>query len=232
LDDGGAGRRETIRYHESFYAESELFAPGTWLHRPAQFVLRSLDHVHPERPIIAVDLGCGVGRHTIPIAQALPAGSHVVGVDLLPIAAESLRRNCTTFGVESVVHPVVADLDRFGLATDSVDLLVACSSLEHVTDFAALERLIADVQRATRVGGLHCVMLGTDRRELDRRGRPRPALVEFHLDSRTGRSILDRMYVGWLWIDNSAEVLRVDEERDGERYKLETTYLKLLARRL
>jgi methylase of polypeptide subunit release factors len=63
-------RRKEIEYHEKFYAETELFQPGSWLSRPVKVVLESL----PQKDNIQVlDLGCGVGRNSIPIAQQIQA---------------------------------------------------------------------------------------------------------------------------------------------------------------
>ena len=35
----GAGRQETLRYHREFYRDVELFAPGSWLVRPASYIM-------------------------------------------------------------------------------------------------------------------------------------------------------------------------------------------------
>ena len=51
-----------------------------------------------------LDLGGGVGRHTIPAAQHFGKGSEVVCVDLLASAIEKLGQNAKQHGVaESVV---------------------------------------------------------------------------------------------------------------------------------
>lgn len=231
MDTGGDGRRETVRYHQEFYANHELFKEGSWLYKPSPFVLRSLEFVQREGALRALDLGCGVGRHTLPIAERLPPGSYVVGMDLLPLAAERLRLNAADAGLDGRIQAVVADLDHVALAADSIDLLVSVSALEHSRDMAALERLLAHCRRATRPGGVHCLIMGTDKTEVAADGTSRPAQVELPLTSEDGKAVLERAYAGWERLTFSELTFAVDEERDGERYTLTATNLRLTARR-
>ena len=69
------GRGETIRYHEELYSAPEAHDPDAWLNRPAPIVMDALAHLDRTRPVRVYDLGAGSGRHTIPLARALPAGS-------------------------------------------------------------------------------------------------------------------------------------------------------------
>ena len=145
------GRLETVRYHEEFYAQHDLFVAGSWLHRPAPFVMRGLDQLNAGASR-ALDLGAGVGRHMIPIAQRLGAGAYVVGVDLLPIAGRRLHENAAELGVRDRVQGVVADLEHLALQPDCLDLLVSVSALEHVSGPGAFVDVLRTCQHATRVG--------------------------------------------------------------------------------
>ena len=226
-----AGRLETVRYHEDFYARHELFVEGSWLHRPAPFVLRALRGYPPDRPVRALDLGCGVGRHTIPVAAALPEGSYVVGIDLLPLAARRLQENAAAAGVGAAVQAVVGDLEHVSLAPGSIDWLVSVSALEHVSGEVALESVLRHLQDATRPGGLNCLIIGTDKVEIDHSGRVRPARVEFYLGTSEAADLVLRLYAGWELLESSNASFSVDEDRDGERYALRTTNLRVLARK-
>lgn len=230
-DMDGEGRRETVRYHEDFYAHHELFKEGSWLYRPAPFVLRSFEVIQSTRPMRAVDLGSGVGRHTIPVAQRLPRGSYVVGLDLLPSAAALLSRNARAAGLTDIIQPVVADLGQVALSPGSVDLLVSVSALEHAADLVALEGVLRHCQEATRPSGLHCLIIGTEKVEIAAGTTSRPARVEFPLSREDAEQLFARLYSSWEWLDYSAAVLGVDEKRDGEAYTLRTTNIRLLARR-
>jgi SAM-dependent methyltransferase len=231
VEQANEGRRETVRYHEDFYAHHELFVPGSWLHRPAPFVLRALERYDEDRPLVALDLGCGVGRHTIPVAQRLPVGSHVIGIDLIPLAVRRLCENARAAGVGSAVQGVVGDLEHTSLAARSIDWLVSVSALEHVSGPEAFEGVLRRLRDATRPGGLNCLIIGTDKVEIDSLGRVRPARVEFHLATAVAQDLLRRSYDSWDIVEASAASFSVEEDRDGERYTLRTTNLRLLARK-
>lgn len=64
-------REEERKYHESFYSSSKLFEEGTWLHKPVEVVVNWIEKVDKHDPMTVLDLGCGVGRNAIPIAQAI-----------------------------------------------------------------------------------------------------------------------------------------------------------------
>ena len=241
---GGAqseiGRYETIRYHEEFYSRHRLNEPGTWLSRPSPFVLQAIAAAQPRTPTpaaarrtprLVVDLGSGVGRHTIPAAQTFPPGSLVLGVDLLPIAARQLRLNAREAGVEHVVQPIVADLESFAISGDKADLVIACSAIEHVSCAETFERALIEWQRMTRPGGLHCLVIAVDRVEIDQDGRTRPAAIEFPLTRAQADEVLARCYASWDRLEYSVGRYRVGEERDGTPYRLEAGCIRLLTRR-
>lgn len=224
------GRQETLRYHRDFYAHHQLNAPGSWLHRPSPFVLRSLPRLNPPTPALVVDLGAGVGRHAIPAALALPPGSHVLGVDLLPEAAGLLGANAVAAGVGSTIQPVVADIENFGISA-ATDLVISCSALEHLSGRAAIERVVREWQGTTKVNGLHCLVIAVDRTEVHPGGVVRAAEVECPLSREEVEGLLRRWYSDWDWLEYSVGGYGVAEDRDGAQYVLNAVCVRLLARR-
>ncbi|MBD8499021.1 hypothetical protein [Paenibacillus arenosi] len=81
-------RAAEIEYHEQFYKQAELFEPGTWLSKPVQVVLDYLDkllknnsledHLQKGAAFRVLDLACGVGRNSIPIAKRIREQDGVV----------------------------------------------------------------------------------------------------------------------------------------------------------
>lgn len=89
-------RRSEKEYHERCYERNGLFEPGSWLHKPVKTVTEGLQALYAKdesKKIRVLDLGCGVGRNAMPIAEALHArgGGTVVCVDLLESALDKLR---------------------------------------------------------------------------------------------------------------------------------------------
>lgn len=226
-----AARRETVRYHEELYASTPLGAEGTWLARPHPVVVEALDLARGAGPVVAYDLGAGVGRHAVPLAAGLAPGSRVVAVDLLPTAVDRLRRNCDAAGVGAVVKPVTADLESYAFDEGAAGLIVAFSAIEHVGGVEALRALLGRMVAATAPGGLHVLGILADRREVLADGTVRPAAVESPLSSAATLDLLDDAYAGWEVLRRSTKPSVVREERDGVTYGLSSTLVHLLARR-
>jgi len=119
-------------------------------------VLKAITLCGETNPILAFDLGAGVGRHTIPMAQGLAAGSKVIAVDVIPSAIAHLKTNCAAAGVSDMVTPVVDDLEKFTFDTsiNTAGLIVGFSAVEHVSSITAMRRLLGRCAAATAPGGL------------------------------------------------------------------------------
>ena len=140
-------RRETVRYHEGLYASATLGQAGTWLAKPHRLIGDALELVPSGKPVVAYDLGAGIGRHTIPLLQELPDGSDVFAVDLLPSALHSLE-TAVPPGIRTHLQTRPADLDGFEFEAPA-DLILAFSAIEHLRDLKAVRRLLARVRAAT-----------------------------------------------------------------------------------
>lgn len=76
--------RQDILYWRSFYAHERRFAAER--QEPSTFVRAVLER--PDRPHVVMDLGCGDGRDSVPLAEA---GHRVIGVDRCEAALEQAR---------------------------------------------------------------------------------------------------------------------------------------------
>jgi tellurite methyltransferase len=226
------GRAETLRYHEDLYASTPLGAANSWLLEPDQLVLKAIELSRGANPILAFDLGAGVGRHTIPMAQGLAAGSKVIAVDVIPSAIAHLKTNCAAAGVSDMVTPVVGDLEKFTFDTNMVaGLIVGFSAVEHVSSITAMRALLCRCAAATAPGGLVALGIFADRIEELVDGTIRPALVEFDLDSTTVHTMLDEVFSSWIIEYTHTGAEHVHEERDGIPYKLESTLIQFIGRK-
>lgn len=227
IDDVEAARQETLRYHRELYATSALGAPGSWLARPHRLVLDALHLVH--EPVHAYDLGAGIGRHALPMAARLPAGSRVTAVDLLPGALRRLQAEAERGGLADRIDVVEADLEHYRFPAPDAGLVVGFSALEHVTSPAALTRLLDRCRAATAPGGVHVLAIAADRREVTATGERR-ALVECPLTAEQARDRLERAYQGWDVLVDRCSPTVAREERGGEEYELHATLVSLVVR--
>lgn len=99
-------------------------------------VRRLLDYVDVRRgPRRVLDLGCGPGVSALALAEALPPGSEVVGVDLSPeMVARARAQLAARSPLLRGVHFLRADACRLPLRAGSFDLVTGHSFLYLVPD--------------------------------------------------------------------------------------------------
>lgn len=166
----------------------------------------------------------------MPVAVAAPVGSRIVAVDLLPAALDRLMARAQAHGVSDRIVPVLADIEQLELEPD-VDLLVACSVLEHLSGPKALEVVLDRCARATAPGGIVCLLVLADRREVLPDGTERPALVELDLRADQARAAVAAAFAGWRELELSSSPQRAAETRDGVSYTLVGRMLRWTLRR-
>jgi len=221
-------RRETVRYHQDLYSSATLGQTGTWLARPHRLVADALALVPADQPVVAYDLGAGIGRHTIPMLQGLPEGSTVVAVDLLPSALVALT-DAVPPGVRTALQTRVADLDGFEFE-EPADLVLAFSAIEHLPDLESVGRLLERVKTALKPGGIIAIGIVADRVEIDCEGRRRPALLESAISAANAVELLSDTFHEFTVTYQDLRRAEVREQRGDDTYTLASTLVAWLAR--
>lgn len=194
LEEARARERE---YHVRYYSEHQLGEPGTWLSRPAPYVLRSLDYISTASPSV-LDLGCGVGRHAFPVLEKFDSDTKLIGIDILPDAIEMLRANAKRHGVEDQVSCALSDIAAYDYSRELFDFVLSVSSIEHVSSFDELREVLVKLQASTRLGGVHCFMISTDHEWYDvQRDDHIEPIIEFPLSSDVLTGLLTDLYGAW-----------------------------------
>lgn len=107
------------------------------------------------RGLRIADLGCGTGRHTLPVARA---GAQVTAVDFSMGMMAKARGKPGAETVQFIRHDLSRDLP---FASRTFDRVMCCLVLEHIAD---LDQMIGEMARICRPGGsivlsdLHPVM--------------------------------------------------------------------------
>jgi SAM-dependent methyltransferase len=96
----------------------------------------------------ALELACGTGRLTIPIAQS---GVEVVGLDLSASMLAHARTKAKAAGV--AIEFVEGDCRSFDLERKFGLILMAFNSMQHLHDYVSLATLFANVRQHLAVGG-------------------------------------------------------------------------------
>ncbi|UPK46148.1 class I SAM-dependent methyltransferase [Paenibacillus pabuli] len=229
-----AARKAETGYHSNFYQNNELFASGTWMSRPMPMVMDMLDRLLTHKAELRVlDLGCGVGRHTIPIAQRLgQTNSEVIGVDLLDEAVDGLRKYAKEYQVDHIVQAEKADVEHYAVEPDHFDFIAACSCLEHVSTKQALVEAIERLQAGTRTGGIHCITMSTSVEEKEiNTGREIEPLIELNLPTAEAIALLEKTYADWNILLQEHVTQTIEEEKYDEPTQFRCELLRFAAQK-
>lgn len=229
-----AARKAEAGYHSNFYQNNELFASGTWMARPMPMVMDMLERLLTHKTELRVlDLGCGVGRHTIPIAQRLgQTNSEVIGVDLLDEAVDGLRKYAKEYQVDHIVQVEKADVEHYAVKPDHFDYIAACSCLEHVSNKQALVEAIERLQVGTRTGGIHCITMSTSVEEKEiNTGREIEPLIELNLPTAEAIALLEKAYTDWNILLQEHVTQTIEEEKYDEPTQFRCELLRFAAQK-
>ncbi|MCS6807410.1 MAG: class I SAM-dependent methyltransferase [Bacteroidota bacterium] len=114
----------------------------------AQWVLSQYPEFKPKR---ILDIGCGLGHNTLPLAQAFP-DAEVIGID---VGAPMLRyghARAQSLGVRNVKF-IQADAAQTGFPDESFDWIQTTMFL-HETSFLAIHRIMQEIYRMLKRNGL------------------------------------------------------------------------------
>ena len=153
------------RSHEEVYRKETLYQGNSWLKKPVQTVMDLVPFFREHSDFRGLDLGCGVGRNAIAIAQAVPG--KIDCVDLLETAIEGLLQNGRTYGVEDRLRGIVSAIEDFPIQKNTYNLVIAVSALEHIANEKAFESKLKEIAAGLKAGGIFCLIANTQVTEQD-----------------------------------------------------------------
>jgi SAM-dependent methyltransferase len=126
-------------------------------------VPRALRGRVPNRPLRVLDLGCGNGSSTRPLAFYCPTGSHITGYELTEHLAQAARRrdyrhrSGQPARVEILCQSITDTLrqaDGKPLPAGSVDLATSTGVIGHHLNRATVWPLVEELRRVLKSGGI------------------------------------------------------------------------------
>ena len=226
-------RQAEEKSHTEAYSNLELFAPGSWLEKPVKTVVNLLPLFDNHTAFRGLDLGCGIGRNCIPVAQyfqTIPC--RLDCVDVLGIAIEKLQNNAAKYGVDRAIHGINASIDAFKIEKNAYDLILAVSALEHVESVATFEMKLLEIRDGLRDKGVACFIVNSGVTEHDKEsGMARAPQFEVNLPTEQMEEILLRPFEGWEIIKHTIVHQKYDIPREGYISALETDVITLIVRK-
>ena len=226
-------RQAEAASHTQAYSNHSLFSPGSWLAKPVKTVMDLLPLFEGYTAFRVLDLGSGVGRNCIPVAQhfsGIPC--RVDCVDILELAIAKLNENALQYGVADCVQGIVSSIDDYEIDTDSYDLILAISALEHIASQSAFEKKLAEIRDGLRYGGIACLIVNSGVVEHDKAtGQELPPQFEVNLPTSQMQELLEKTFAGWQVIKHTIVHQKYDIPREKRIADLETDVITYVVRK-
>lgn len=220
-------RKAEAESHTQAYTSHSLFSPGSWLAKPVKTVMELLPLFEGYTQFAALDLGSGVGRNSISVAQhfsGIPC--RVECVDILELAIAKLNENALQSGVENCIRGIVSSIDDYEIAADSYDLILAVSALEHIASQSAFEKKLTVIRDGLRHGGIACLIVNSGVVEHDKAtGQELLPQFEVNLPTSQMQDLLEKTFAGWQVIKHTIVHQKYDIPRENCIANLETDVL-------
>jgi len=226
-------RQAEAASHTDAYSSHALFTPGSWLAKPVKTVMDVLPLFEGYTGFRALDLGSGVGRNCIPLAQYFSnIPCRVDCVDILPLAVDKLRENARQYGVADSIRAMVSPIDDFEITPDGYDLILAVSALEHVASQAVFAKKLTEICSGLRSGGVACLIVNSGVVEHDKlTGKEVPPQFEVNLPTDEMEGLLQEAFSGWQIIKHTTVYQKYDIPRQWGISALETDVVTYVVRR-
>ena len=186
-------RESEKRSHEEVYRKETLYQGSSWLKKPVQTVVELLPQLANVTEFRGLDLGCGVGRNAIALAQAIRG--KIDCVDLLEAAIEGLEQNGRVYGVEACLNGITCAIEDFPIEKQAYDLILAVSALEHIANEKAFESKLKEIAAGLKAGGIFCLIANTQVTEQDvQTGEPLVPQFEVNLATLELCEMMERSF--------------------------------------
>ena len=227
-------RESEKRSHTEIYTNEKLYQSDSWLQRPIKTVQELLPFFDEHTELRALDLGCGVGRNSIYIAQQFKAMDCSVDcVDLLEIAIEKLLENAAERGVSSQINGITQSIEAYKIQRNAYDLIMAISALEHIDSEVSFRKKLAEIRDGIREKGLVCLVINSNVTETSlATNKPLEAQFEVNLPTETIQAFLAEAFSGWEVIKASVVPQQYDIPRESFTSRLKTNVVTYVARKI
>ncbi|MBQ3230964.1 MAG: class I SAM-dependent methyltransferase [Clostridia bacterium] len=184
--------------HLKTYTEFELFELGSWLSKPVSTVIKYTEGLKNKTSstIRILDLGCGVGRNAIAIANTLNGYNvNIECIDLLDFAIEKLLLNANKFSVEDKIIGTVSSIEEYDIKPNQYDMIVAVSTLEHVASKELFVRVLENIKSGLTYNGIACLVINSEVTEKDKAtGKPMAPQFEVNYKTEELFDVLDKAF--------------------------------------
>lgn len=226
-------RESEKQSHIEMYSNSELYKEGSWLRKPIKTILDIIPLFSNTTELNVLDLGCGVGRNCIAIAQSfnnIPC--KIDCVDILNLAIEKLYDNAKELGVASNINGIVETIENYHIKENKYDLIIAVSALEHIDSEQSFLTKLFEIKNGVRSNGIICLVINSDIVENEKStGKEIPAQFEVNLPTEKLKDILEKTFSSFKIIKTTVSEQQYDIPRGDIVSNLKTKVVTFVARK-
>ncbi|QGQ95459.1 class I SAM-dependent methyltransferase [Paenibacillus psychroresistens] len=226
-------RAEERKYHEELYENNKLFESGSWLFKPVKTVMDNLVYFNSYEHITVLDLGSGIGRNSIPVAEAIRSrNGKVVCVDLIESALLKLRNNSLEYGVSEIIETLISDIGDYQIPNKAFDYIIAVSALEHVESELKFIEVLNRMAQGTIGEGINCIVINTNIQEIDiLTGNELEPFMELNMTTIQTEQLLSEAYQGWSLVYTAMKPLEFVIERNNRKVLMKSDCLTYVVRK-
>ena len=185
--------------HEKIYSEKQLYEQGSWLAKPVKTVMDSLELLS-ERKINILDLGCGVGRNSIAMAQYCNQKEIICNidcVDLLEMAICKLKENAIKYNVEKQINAYNSTIEDYEIKKEKYNYIIAVSVIEHVAGKENLKKTLVSMRDGIKSNGKIVIIMNTEVTEKDENGKKLEPMFEINISTVKLQEIIKEIFENW-----------------------------------
>jgi 2-polyprenyl-3-methyl-5-hydroxy-6-metoxy-1,4-benzoquinol methylase len=226
-------RESEKQSHIEMYSNSELYKEGSWLRKPIKTVLDIIPLFNNYSELNVLDLGCGVGRNCIAIAQSFKnIPCKIDCVDILDLAIEKLYENAEEQGIATSINGIVETIENYPVGENKYDLVIAVSALEHIDSEQSFINKLTEINRGIRKNGIVCLVINSDVKETDKStGKEIPAQFEVNLQTEKLQAILKEKFSDFEIMKTAVSEQQYDIPRGDIISDLKTKVVTFVARK-
>ena len=219
--------------HIEMYSSEELYKEGSWLRKPIKTVLNIIPLFHDYPELNVLDLGCGIGRNCIAIAQQYEDISCTIDcVDILNLAIEKLYENAEEYGVASHIRGIVKPIEEYSIDKNHYDFILAVSALEHVDTKQSFIKKLVEINQGIRERGIVCLVINSEVRERDKKtGCELAPQFEVNLPTEEVQGLLHQVFADWEVMKSTVQIQEYDIPREKGISNLRTQVVTFVARK-
>ncbi len=219
--------------HTKIYTDEELYHTDSWLKKPIKTVREIMELFSGYESFRTLDLGCGVGRNSIYVAECFKGRKCLVDcVDFLDIAIEKLKDNAKAHGVSESINGITGTIEDFEIAKGEYDLIMAVSALEHVESEERFLCALGSIRDGVKENGVVCLVINSEVSECDSVTKePLEAQFEVNLSADKVLAYVDEVFRGWKVIKRTVSRQEYDVPREKAVSRLSTKVVTFVGKR-